>query len=129
MRPHGSFMMLLARMNCLSKSPIETRDGLVFWIFKGRKGLHEDMGIKDLRKVLQNEQIDTHCYSLDESEPITLEIVYCIRYSADGYEVSINERGRFVDRRIFPDETSACCAFLNLMGKYHNECLRKYALA
>ena len=36
------------------------------------------MGIKDLRKVLQNEQIDTHCYSLDESEPITLEIVYCI---------------------------------------------------
>lgn len=87
------------------------------------------MGIKDLRKVLQSEQIDTHCYSLDESEPITLEIVYYIRYSADGYEVSINERGRFVDRRIFPDETSACCAFLNLMGKYHNESLRKYALA
>lgn len=42
MLPHGSFMMLLARMNCLSKSPIEIRDGLVFWIFKGRKGLHED---------------------------------------------------------------------------------------
>lgn len=60
------------------------------------------MGIKDLRKVLQSEQIDTHCYSLDESESITLEIVYYIRYSADGYEVSINERGRFVDRRIFP---------------------------
>lgn len=87
------------------------------------------MNIKELRKVLQNEQIDPRYYSLDESDPVTLEIVYCIRRSAGGYEVSVNERGRFEDKRSFSDEDSACNAFLNLMGKYHNESLQKYTAA
>ena len=87
------------------------------------------MSIKDLRKVLQNEQIDPRYYSLDESDPVTLEIVYCIRRSAGGYEVSVNERGHFEDKQVFPDADSACNAFLNLMGKYHNEGLQKYTAA
>ena len=41
----------------------------------------------------------------------------------------MNERGRFEDKRSFSDEDSACNAFLNLMGKYHNESLQKYTAA
>ena len=66
------------------------------------------MGIKDLRKVLQNEQIDTHCYSLDESEPITLEIVD-IRQTAMRFR-STNEGVSWIDgfsRRDF----SVLCIF------------------
>ena len=84
------------------------------------------MNTVELRKILGNEGIKNIYYSLSESEPTPVEVVYCLREKENEYEVFISERNKHEEVQRFDNESDACKALLTMMSQYHDKRLAKY---
>lgn len=74
------------------------------------------MRIKDLKGILDKNQIPKVDYSLTEEDPPLVEVVVCLRRKSEGFDVFVVERNKTIVSEEYQTEEEACKAFLKLLN-------------
>ena len=83
------------------------------------------MNIKELRSILEKENIWKYAYSLSENEPPMCETTLCLHKKKNGVEYYTSERNIVRDKITFNNENDACRSFLEDMASSY-PALKKY---